>query len=181
MCLKKLAWHTDPCWSSCFWPLARSLGSSLVCFWDALPVTSLLASRVPALTVRVDLLGSQPAPLRNLVFLCRDGLGHILQGRIPHLSSMERMTPPSPVTFLPKTVFEALVVDAQTCSPGESGCLQRRLSAPGSSTHLASVGTLFPDFPGGCLLGKKVSCVSSAGREDSAHAPSGPSPRASSF
>ena len=70
------------------------------------------------------------------------------------------------------------MVDAQTCSPGESGCLQRRLSAPGSSTHLASVGTLFPDFPGGCLLGKKVSCVSSAGREDSAHAPSGPSPRA---
>lgn len=81
----------------------------------------------------------------------------------------------TPVTFLPKTVLEALVVDAQTCSPGESGCFQCRPSAPGSSTRLASVGTLFPDFPGGCLLGKKVSCVSRAGREDSAHASGGPS------
>ena len=105
MCLKKLAWHIDPCWSSCFWPLARSLGSSLVCFWDALPVTSLLASRVPAVTVRVDPRGSQPAPLRNLVFLCRDGLGHILQGRILHLSSLERMTPPSPLSYFSQRQF----------------------------------------------------------------------------
>ena len=105
MCLKKLAWHTDPCWSSCFWPPARSLGSSLVCFWEALPITSLLASRVPAVTVRVDPPRSQPAPLRKLVFLCHGGLGHILQGQILHLSCMECMTPPSPLSHFSQRQF----------------------------------------------------------------------------
>lgn len=55
-------------------PPARSLGGSLICFWEGLPLTSLLAGTVPAVTVRVDPPEPKPAPLRKLFSLSCDGL-----------------------------------------------------------------------------------------------------------
>ena len=92
--------------------------------------------------------------------------GHILQGQTLHFSCTECISPPSyTVTFLPKMIFEFLVVDAPTRSPGESRCLWCGPPTPGSRAPLAPVGVLFPDFPGvfrgrnshvGCVLAERA-------------------------